>query len=209
MSNQVKVKKVNPTRIILKGVRISYCSLWTPKASRDDEGNDLQDKDGNTIKKYGCQLIISKTDKFAKENEKNLNDAIKAAKEKGKSKLVNKSGKMVNLKICKRDGDTDETYEGEEIYKNSWVVNCSNMQKPQIIDKNRQPILDGEEVYSGIFAHVSITLNAFDSGKSKGIAAYVNSLMKIKDGDRLDGQISAEVEFSEIEVDDDEDDEAF
>lgn len=196
MSEKVK-KTVNETRIVLKGVRLSYANLTVPKESERD--------DGTKVMKYSCQILIPKKGKHAKYNENLLDRAITVAKEKGKPKLANKNGVVpASIKICKRDGDTDETYAGEEIYKDMWVVNASNQKKPGLVDVNRQPILDEEEIYSGIWAYVSINIAAFATDKSKGISAFINNVMKTKDDDRLDGAISAEKEFEEVEVDEDD-----
>lgn len=182
--------KVNPTRIVLKGVRVSYCNLWNPKEVTDDAGNV-------TGSQYGCQLLVPKDGKFARENESKIDKAIKHIKEKDKSKLANKAGIVPsNLKVAKRDGDTDPTYEGNEVYKNMWVINCTNKKnRPGIVNSQRQPILEEEEVYSGMWVFASITFGAYDND-GKGIAAFINNVMKIRDDERLDGRISAEDEFA-------------
>jgi hypothetical protein len=179
--------KVNPTRIVLKNVRVSYCNLWTPKDTTNDAGEV-------TGTQYSCQLLVPKKDK---ENEQKLDSAITYIKNKEKSKLCNKAGVVPsNLKVAKRCGDTDPTYEGNEVYKDMWVVNATNKNgKPGIVNNMRQPIIDGDEIYSGIWVFASITLGAYDND-GKGIAAYINNILKVKDDERLDGRISAEDEFA-------------
>jgi Protein of unknown function (DUF2815) len=194
--NVMSVKKDNPTRVILKNVRVSYCNLWLPQTVTDKEGNVKKDKNGNPVTQYSCQLLVPKNDKFAKENETNIDAAINYLKSKEKSKLANKNGVVPsNLKIAKRDGDTDPTYEGDSVYKDMWVVNATNKKgKPGIIDINRQPINDEQEIYSGMWVYASVTFGAYD-GEGKGIAAYINNVMKLRDDERLDGRIEAADEF--------------
>lgn len=191
-----KKTNTNDTRIVLKNVRLSYVSLTTPKESERE--------DGSKVMKYSVQILMPKTGKYAKANEALLDNAIAAAKEKGKTKLANKNGIIpASLKTCKRDGDEDETYAGEKIYEGMWVVNASNPKKPGLVDVQLQPIMDEEEIYSGIWAYVSINVAAFTTDKSKGITAYINNVMKLRNDERLDGAISAEKEFEGVEVDDD------
>jgi hypothetical protein len=193
--------KVQENRIVLKMVRVSYCYLVDPKPILDKKTNE------KVGEQWSCQLLISKLGKFAKENELAIDKAIKYVKENEKSKLVNKNGIVPsNLPVMKRDGDTDPTYEGNEIYKDNWVVNCTNkLQQPGLVDRNRQPIMNKDEIYSGMWVYASVTYRAYDND-GKGICAFINNIMKIKDGDRLDGAISAEKEFETFDdIPDDED----
>lgn len=192
----MSVKKDNPTRVILKNVRVSYCNLWSPQTVTDKEGHVKKDKNGDIVTQYSCQLLVPKNDAFAKENETNIDAAINYIKNKEKAKLANKNGLVPsNLKVAKRDGDTDPTYEGDNVYKDMWVINATNKKgKPGIIDVTRQPIVSEQEVYSGMWVYASVTFGAYD-GEGKGIAAYINNIMKIRDDERLDGRIEAADEF--------------
>lgn len=71
---------------------------------------------------------------------------------------------------------------------------------PDIVDADRQPILDHSKVYSGVYGRASINFYAFNFNGNKGIACGLNNLQKIKDGEPLGGKSRAEDDF------DDEDD---
>ena len=79
------------------------------------------------------------------------------------------------------------------------------MTAPQIVDKNVEPILDRSEVYSGVYARVSLSFYAFNVNGNKGIACGLGNIQKIKDGEPLGGRTNAADEFESFE-DDDEDD---
>ena len=85
-------------------------------------------------------------------------------------------------------------------------INATSNRRPGIVDRHVQPILDREEVYSGCYCNVSVNFYAFSVDVNKGIAAGLNNIQKVKDGERLAGGSSAEDDF-EI-LDDDDDDES-
>ena len=68
----------------------------------------------------------------------------------------------------------------------------------------RDEFLEWEEVYSGMWAYVSVTFYAYDVNGNKGIACGLNNIMKFKDDERLGGRVSAECDFDGVGGDDDE-----
>lgn len=101
-----------------------------------------------------------------------------------------------------RDGDEERP--DDEAYANSYFVNANSTTAPQIVDADRQPILDHSEVYSGVYGRVSINFYAFNSNGNRGIACGLGNLQKIADGEPLGGHSTAEADFADL--DDDEDD---
>jgi hypothetical protein len=73
-----------------------------------------------------------------------------------------------------------------------------------LVDKNRQPIIDQEELYSGCYGHASITFFAFNTSGNKGVACGLNHLMKVKDGESLGGRSTAENDFADLEIEDED-----
>ncbi|MNV25452.1 hypothetical protein D3C71_1165480 [compost metagenome] len=65
-------------------------------------------------------------------------------------------------------------------------------------------MLDSTEVYSGCFGRVSLNFYAFDTKGNKGVAAGLNNVQKMSDGDYLGGRSSAEDDFDELEGDSDD-----
>jgi hypothetical protein len=177
------------TKIVIGPVRLSYLHVWEPSAM-----------EGQTEKKYSASLIIPKKDKATVAK---INAAMDAAKEQGKhSKWGGKIPK--NLWNPLQDGD-DEKRSEDEAYADSWYISAKAATKPGIVDKNRNPILAQDEVYSGCYGYVSVTFYAFNKNGNSGIAAGLNHIMKVKDGEPLGGRSSAENDFADIQLEDDDD----
>jgi hypothetical protein len=177
-----------PTKLPIGPVRFSYLHVWEPKAVDEDQDP-----------KYSVSLIIPKSDKAL---IKRIQTAIEAAKQAGKDSKF--GGKIpANLKLPLRDGDAERP--DDENYKNSFFINCSAKTKPGIVDKNRQPIMEQDQVYSGCFGFASVTFYPFNTSGNKGVAAGLNHIMKTKDADPLGGRSTAENDFAELQVDDDDD----
>ena len=73
-------------------------------------------------------------------------------------------------------------------------------------DRHHNPITDEEEMYSGVWAYVSVTFFPYDTNGNRGIAVGLNNVMKFKDDDSLGGRASADADFADIKDDDDDDD---
>ena len=180
-------EQVQSTKVVTGIVRLSYCHLWEPTSV--EEGGD---------KKYSVSIIIPKSDK---DTLSRIKKGIAAAKEAGKSKW---GGKIpAKIKEPLRDGDEDRP--DDENYTDSYFINVTCKNKPGIVDKNLNPIINQDELYSGCFGRVSMNFYPFDTKGNKGIAAGLNNVQKIKDGDALGGRSKAEDDFAEPVEDDDND----
>ena len=171
------------TKVITGKVRFSYANVWEPKSVN---GSDP---------KYSVSLIIPKSDKKTLDK---IKTAIEAAKQEGASKL----GKKIpaNLKTPLRDGDEDRP--DDEAYANSYFINANSHTKPGIVDKNVEPILDQSEFYSGCYGRASLVFYAYNVNGNKGIAAGLQNLQKLKDGEALAGKSKPEDDFDAWEDDD-------
>lgn len=175
------------TKVVTRLVRLSYAHLFKPTSI--DEGGD---------KKYSVSILIPKKDT---ETLAKIEAAVEAAKELGKAKWGGKT--PTKLKLPLRDGDEDRA--DDPAYAGHYFINASSKNRPGVVDINADPILDESEVYSGCYGRVSINFYAFDVSGSKGIAAGLNNVQKIKDGEPLAGASSAEEDFAEaFELDDDD-----
>ena len=85
-------------------------------------------------------------------------------------------------------------------------MNAKSNTRPGVVDRKKVPIVDEEEVYSGVWAIVSVTFYGYDVSGNKGVACGLNNIMKFKDDDHLGGRVSAESDFGDLEGIDDEDD---
>ena len=182
-------KLKNPTKVITGVCRWSYVNVWQPKAM-EESGKP----------KYSVSFIFPKSDTAT---IKALEAATEAAYEIGASKLKG-NGRSVpplsSIKTPLRDGDVERP--DDEAYANSYFLNANSVTQPGIVDADRQPILDQNEVYSGCYGRASLTFYAFNRSGNRGIACGLNNLQKIRDGEPLDGHTRAEDDFA----DDDDDD---
>lgn len=171
------------TKIVTGKTRLSYVNLLTPRAQ--EEGKEP---------KYSVCILIDKKDT---KTVNAIKAAIEAAKEAGKATW---GGKVPpGLKTPLRDGDTER--DGAE-YAGHWFINASSKRKPQIVDASVQPILDAAEIYSGMYGRVSINFYAYNQAGNRGVAAGLNNVQKVGDGEPLGGAAArAEDEFSAVEED--------
>ena len=175
------------TKVVTGEVRLSYVHVFKPSAI--GEGDEP---------KYSVSLIIPKSDK---ETLKKIDVAVKAAIEAGKGKWGGKIPK--GLKLPLRDGDEDRP--DDEAYENSMFINASARTRPNVVKRYMSPITDEEELYSGCYVHVSVNFYAYDAKGNRGIAAGLNNIMKTRNGEALGGRVSAEVDFADLELEDDDD----
>ena len=98
-----------------------------------------------------------------------------------------------------RDGDLERP--GDPAYAGCYFINSNAKDAPGIIDKNKQPIIDHSEIYSGVKGRVSITFFAFNNSGNRGIACHLNNLQKWEDGEPLGSKASAESDFSDVDDD--------
>lgn len=183
MSNQV-----NSTKVVTGKVRFCYVNVFEPTAMNEGDAP-----------KYNICILIPKDD--AKTLDK-INKAIEAAKQAGKAKLADKNGKIPsNLKLPLRDGDDERG--DDPAFENCFFINANSNRKPSIVDRDLNPIMEKEEFYSGCYGRASINFYAFNVS-SKGIAAGLNNLQKLEDGEMLAGGSTAEEDFGGENAFDDE-----
>lgn len=172
------------TKVVTGVVRLSYANVWEPKSIN------------GSAEKYSVSLIIPKSDK---KTIAAINAAVDAAIKEGAGKFGGKIPNKAALKLPLRDGDTERE---DEAYKDSFFVNANSTTPPQIVDSKVQPILDRSEVYSGVYARVSITFYAFNSNGNRGIACGLGNIQKVRDGEPLSSRSNAEDDFTTLDDDD-------
>lgn len=173
--------ETNSTKVITGKVRFCYANVFEPTAMQ--EGGD---------KKYNVAVLIPKKDKATIEK---INKAVENAIQAGIDK-VGKNGKPVaNLKMPLRDGDEERP--DDAAFAGCYFVNCTSQRKPGVVDADLNPIMEKEDFYSGCYGRVSINFYAFNVSGNKGVAAGLNNLQKLEEGERLAGGSSAEEDFSD------------
>ena len=143
--------------------------------------------------------IIPKSDT---KTVKDIQAAVDAAIDAGIGKFGGKKPNKGAIKLPLRDGDVERP--DDENYKDAYFINANARTAPQIVNRKVQPILDRDEVYSGCYARVSITLYAFNSNGNKGIACGLGNIQKLEDGEPLGGRSSAASDFESLDGDDED-----
>jgi len=175
----------NPTKVITGVIRLSYANVWEPKSIN------------GSAEKYSGSLIIPKSDT---KTIAAINAAVDAAIEEGKGKFGGKAPNKAALKLPLRDGDVDRP--DDDAYADCYFVNANSKTARQIVDRQVNPILDRSEVYSGVYARVSVNFYAFNSNGNKAIASALGNIQKIRHGDPLRGRTNAVDDFA-TDTDDD------
>ena len=177
------------TKVVTGKVRFSYVNIFKSRAFQADQDA-----------KFSICLLIPKEDKATL---KKIKAAIDEAIQEGISSKWN-GKKPANVKLPLRDGDEERADEAPE-YEGMMFLNANSTQKPGIVDKYLNEILDPDEVYSGCWGRASINFYPFSVNGNKGVGVGLNNVQKLKDGEHLGAaRASAESDFDDDFEDDDE-----
>lgn len=173
------------TKVVTGKVRFSYCHIFKPVAI--SEGQEP---------KYSICLLIPKSDTNTLSK---IKKAIEAAKQQG----INIWGGKIptNLKLPLRDGDEERPEQPE--FRGHYFINATSKQKPGIVDKYLNEIIEPTEVYSGCYGRASINFYPFNQAGNKGIACGLNNIQKLADGEPLSGRSRPEDDFDKLEDEED------
>lgn len=161
---------MSTTKVVTGKVRFSYTHVFEPHSV--EEGQE---------KKFSTSILIPKKDKAT---IKKIEEAIAVAIEEGKAKKF--GGKVPkNLKLPLRDGDLEK--EDDDNYKGMYFINATTKTRPGVVDGDRNEIIDKEEFYSGCWGRASINFYAFDVSGNRGVAAGLNNVQKLEEGEKLGG----------------------
>lgn len=174
--------------VTINDVRFSYCNLFQPKAPFNNPQGEP---------KYSVTVLVPKTNTTAKAV---IDNAIAQAIDAGVSSKWN-GVRPPQPAICVHDGDgprpSDGSSFGEEC-KGCWVFTASTKQPPFVVDEYVQNIIDPTKVYSGMWGNVNVTFFAYNNAGKKGIGCGLNGVQRIRDGEALGGQITAQEAFKPV-----------
>lgn len=177
------------TKVVTGKVRINFPHLFEAHTNFEDQEP-----------KFSCMILIPKTDKLT---IKALREAEKAATEEA---TQNKWGGKTprNLHSIIKDADEDGTAEDYPEREGCLYFTASSKTAPHVVDKRVNPILDQSEVYSGVYAKVSLRAYGYSVGRNKaGVTYGLNGVQVVAHGEPLGGRSRAEDDFSEMDEDDD------
>jgi hypothetical protein len=181
------------TKITIGEVRFSYPNLFVARAM------EVGGKE-----KFSVSVIIPKKDKKTiAAVEASIAEAMAAGKAKngtawkGSSPLIDGDGQDKN----------GNAYGAE--FHGSYFLRCNSDNKPIVIDRARQAITDPRAVYAGSYGNVNVNFYPYNHTVNKGVAAGLNAVQFVKDGEPLGGGYSAaqvDSDFDELpplEIDED------
>lgn len=171
-------------KVLTGKVRLSYANLTTPRAQQP-----------GAEPKFSVTLLIPKSDAATKAD---IDASIQAAAAEGLTKVWN-NARPPQLRVPIYDGDSvrpsGEPF-GDEC-KGHWVMTASSKQKPQVVDiSNINVELAPHDIYSGMYARVTIRFFAYSNSGNKGIGCGLNNVLKVADGEPLSGHASAASDFA-------------
>lgn len=182
--------KLKDTKVIFGPCRLSYVHLF-----------EKYSFDGGDDGKYMTSILIPKSET---ETVDAIRQAIENAKKNGlREKWGGKLPKKFNDEVL-RDGDERE--DGDAAYAGHYYLTAKCNTRPGIVDRQSLPITDEDEVYSGMWGIVSVTMFPFAVSVNNGIACGLNNVMKWKDDDFLGGRASAAADFDGFADGDGDDD---
>lgn len=174
-------------RVLTPECRLSYANLVTAKAPMNNPSAEP---------KFSVTLLIPKSTGVKTE----LDAAMEAAAQEGVNAKWNGT-RPARIESVVHDGDgvrpNGEPF-GPEC-KGCWVVTASSRNKPYVcaIDNVRCELAP-QDIYSGMWARVSINFYPYNSGGKRGVGCGLRGAMKTRDDTPLSGAVVTASEFEGI-----------
>ncbi len=128
-------------------------------------------------------------------NDPKLKELKAAIVEVATAKFGNKAAQMLSKGQLKDPLRPGEDRPNDEVFEDKVFLTARSTDKPGVVDLNADPLMSQDDFYSGVMSRADIWLYAFDKAGNKGVAAILNNIQKVDDGDRLSGRRSAAEAF--------------
>lgn len=187
----MKTKQPRPefdTNIVTPEFRISYPHLF--KATRNTIAKNGEGRD-----QFDLVMMFDKTNKVALQP---MYDMMKKVAE------FRFGPNPKGLKNPIKDGDTAASQSGEllkeknPMYVGHMILNSWTTNRPGVVNKSNQPILDSDEIYGGCFCRAVLNCYAYETAGNRGIAFGLVHVQKIKDGDPFGNRVKPEDAFAPL-----------
>lgn len=162
----------NGTQIIFGSCRLTYVFLNDPYAP---QGTAKEDG------KYQVTVLIPKSETALVAA---IRAAIDAAVQKGK---VEKWRQTVPHFKNQPLRDGDEREKDAEQYRGYWYLTAKSARRVPVYTLQGHPIMDPEQIYSGMYGAVDINFFPYASAGNNGIGIGLNGVQKTGDGERMSG----------------------
>jgi hypothetical protein len=101
----------------------------------------------------------------------------------------------LTLPIQKPDALLEKGYDGVE--EGDMIIKAASKEKPGIVDRNAQDIINKSEVWSGQIVRAEVAVGGYDVNGKKGVTLYLDNVQVLKSNmPRLDGRKSASATFA-------------
>ena len=180
---------VNGNRFYVQG-RIAYEHLMRPYKGEQSEQEQ-----------YSCCVIIPGDDT---DSIQAVEQAVKAAKTKA---IAEKWGgrEPYQMQLPLRDGHEprkDGSPRGPEFQGNKFFNAKSNRKVP-VQNRDKAPIMNESEVYSGMWAIVCCTVFSFDKSGNRGLSIGLEAVLKTADDEAFGGGLGDRA-FDDIQIPDED-----
>lgn len=177
-----------PTKVVTGKVRLTFPHLFKPYSNPNNPGQEP---------KYSTTMLLPKTDLATKAA---IDAAINAAIEFGISSKWN-GARPAKISLSIHDGDgvrpNGEAF-GQEC-QGHWVFTANSKQAPEVVQfPNLERIINESEIYSGMYALVSLNFFPYAASGKKGVGIGLNNVAKVSDGEPLGGKTTAANDFSGV-----------
>lgn len=177
-----------PTKVLTGEVRLSYAHLSEPYANPTQPG---------AKPRYSVTLLIPKTDVATKAD---IDQSMQAAYEDAVANRWKGNRPQLRSPLI-YDGDgrrNDGSPFGPEC-AGHWVITANSTRKPQVVDiSNINTELAPQDIYSGMYARVTLNFFSFDAAGNRGIGCGLGNVLKVCDGEPLAGGSTAANDFADI-----------
>lgn len=173
---------------------LSFPHVFTNTKSKNDKGEDV----------YDIQFIIPKTQR------EDVRAMLLAIKKVGEAKW-GANWKKVRTPLRDGDAEKDELTEdgstkGDKYPERlgCYFLNARSTKPVGVYDRQRNPIVDSEQVYGGCKGKIAVTFYPYSTSGNHGIGVGLNGVQKIADGESFGGgRPSVESMFDMLDDDDD------
>lgn len=170
-------------KTVVGEVRFSYAHVFEPWGDIDP--------------KYSVVAVINKKDAHIIDELKRKIQEVYDEEANGMFK-----GRTINsLSLPLKDGDNPgEGREPNPSYVGCYYISANRKTAPGVVGRDRKPIINQNDFYSGCYGYISLTFAPYDVNGKKGIKAYLNHVMKTRDGEPLGSASTAEFDFADIDI---------
>ncbi len=179
--SKVNVKMAE--KLLTCEVRLAFSYLFKMRPPMEGGGGEP---------KYAATLIFdeagAKSPQFLA-----LQGAVKAAV---KEKWGDKVPTGLRNPFRKNEERSADGYKG--FPDGGFFINVSSKQKPGVVDRNLNEVIDEKDVYSGCYIRASLNVFAYDKAGNRGVAFGLNNVQKIRDGESLGGRTRPDEDFKPL-----------